>query len=171
MLATATGPAPPRAPDLRFSLSHSGDLALVAIALGSPVGIDVEHMRRDVSVDTVASPFSEREQERIRALPPDLRPLGFYNCWTRKEAYLNAREAGLSISLTSFQVSLSPGAPAKLLRVDGHPEEPSRWTLKGLFLLPEYVAALAVEGHVREAAIRYHAWPESYVPDPHAATS
>lgn len=135
-------------PPLHFNLSHAGDLALVAIARGRQVGVDIESTRPDIAHDLItARSFSPREQARLRALPIHLKAQGFLNCWTRKEAYIKARGEGLSLPLDQFDVSLTPGEPARLLHVEGDAEEASRWTLAELAPGPGYVAALAVEGH------------------------
>ena len=82
----------------------------------------------------------------------------FFNCWTRKEAYIKARGEGLSLPLDQFDVSLAPGDPATLLNVRGDPLEASCWSLQELIPGPGYVAALAVEGHGWRLAC--WEWPE-----------
>jgi len=79
--------------ELHFNLSHSDRLALVAVANGRRVGVDVERIRTDFSQEMLARSYSPREQEELRALPADLQSLGFFNCWTRKEAYSGPRRA------------------------------------------------------------------------------
>jgi 4'-phosphopantetheinyl transferase len=130
----------------RFNLTHAGVVALYAVTRGRAVGIDVEHVRADIECEEIAGHFfSQGEVETLRALPPDLRTRAFFNCWTRKEAYIKARGEGLSLPLDEFEVSLSPGEPAALLSASD-PQEVARWSLRELTLAPEYVAALAVEG-------------------------
>jgi 4'-phosphopantetheinyl transferase len=132
---------------LSFNLSHSHGLALYAIARGRQVGIDLEQISERVCIEEVArSYFSPTEVAAIRALPEKLRRRAFFNCWTRKEAYLKAQGNGLSITLDSFSVSLNPGEPAALLDVQTNPEETARWSLMELRPDPRYAAALAVEG-------------------------
>ena len=75
------------------------------------------------------------------------RQKAFFNCWTRKEAYIKAIGKGLTLPLDQFDVSLAPGESASLLNAEGAPEEASRWSLKALTPAPGYVAALAVEGY------------------------
>ncbi|HZG52707.1 MAG TPA: 4'-phosphopantetheinyl transferase superfamily protein, partial [Pyrinomonadaceae bacterium] len=98
------------AADLRFNLSHSHELALYAFARGREVGIDIEHIRADFADDDIAARFfSAREVSMLRALPARARTSAFFNCWTRKEAYIKARGEGLSHPLDQFDVSLTPG--------------------------------------------------------------
>jgi 4'-phosphopantetheinyl transferase len=76
--------------DLRFNVSHSEDVAVYAFAPGREIGVDVEAVRVLPDADDIAACFFSRcENEAYRALDPRDRPLGFFNCWTRKEAFLN----------------------------------------------------------------------------------
>jgi 4'-phosphopantetheinyl transferase len=134
-------------PSLRFNLSHSHELALYAFTLQREVGLDVEFMRDDFVCEEIAGRFfSEHEVSTLRALPASQRTKGFFNCWTRKEAYVKARGQGLSLPLDSFDVSLAPGEPAALLSVRDGTGEILHWALQELNLTSGYVAAVAVEG-------------------------
>jgi 4'-phosphopantetheinyl transferase len=133
---------------LCFNLSHSHELALYAITHGREVGIDIEQMRANVDGDAIAERyFSPREVMAFHAIPADLRRQAFFDCWTRKEAYIKARGEGLSFPLNRFDVSLAPGEPPALLRTLGDPHEAGRWSLQALFPGAGYAAALVVEGH------------------------
>jgi 4'-phosphopantetheinyl transferase len=132
---------------LRFNLSRRDGLALIAVTRGREIGVDVELVHADLPVLEIAeTSFSEAELATLRTLPESLRVKGFYNCWTRKEAYVKARGEGLSFPLQQFDVSLTPGAPAKLLEVRDDLAEPDRWTLQDIPVAENYVAALFVEG-------------------------
>ena len=133
---------------LCFNLSHSHGIALYALTRGREIGVDIEYFRPDVETEKLAERFfSPREAAVLRALPEHLRREGFFNCWTRKEAYIKAEGQGMSIPLSAFDVSLTPGEPAALLRSQNHPQETSRWSLQALNPDPGYAAALAVKGH------------------------
>jgi|SRR5271165_1103849 len=138
---------------IRFNLSHSEDLAVLAITFEREIGVDVERIRQQKDILDVAERyFSGPEREALRSLPGSDRAAGFYRCWTRKEAYIKARGDGLSLDLNSFVVSLLPQEPAALLAANDGPEEISRWRMFTLDLHPQYAAALAVEdrdGRVR----------------------
>ena len=115
---------------------------MYAFALGREVGIDLEPIRPDFTGDDIAGRyFSHQELKELRALSPDLRPEGFFLCWTRKEAYLKARGEGLQVPLDSFSVSLTPGEPEVLESADS-----SRWSLRSFEPAPRYVAAVVGEG-------------------------
>jgi 4'-phosphopantetheinyl transferase len=134
-------------PDIRFNVSHAAGVALIAVALAREVGVDVEDVREGFAAGAIAERFfSPAEVDALQALPAADRTAGFFNCWTRKEAYVKARGEGLSLPLSVFDVSLTPGEPAALLAVRGNPLERTRWSLQALSLEPGYAAALAVEG-------------------------
>ena len=133
---------------LRFNVSHSGGLALYAVALDREVGVDVEELRAGVAFAQIAAnTFSPMEYAAFRTLPPHLMMDAFFNCWTRKEAYIKARGMGLSLSLDRFDVSLVPGSPAALLRTADEPEAVRMWSLRDLTPGPGFVGAVAAEGH------------------------
>lgn len=132
---------------LRFNLSRREGLALVAVTRGREIGVDVELVDTDLPIfEIAATSFSETEFSTLRTLSEDMHAAGFYNCWTRKEAYVKARGEGLSFPLKQFDVSLTPGAAAMLLNVRDNVDEVDRWTLQEIPVGDSYVAALAVEG-------------------------
>jgi 4'-phosphopantetheinyl transferase len=128
---------------LRFNLSHRDDVAVYAFASESEVGVDVEAVRalRDAG-DLAARFFSPRENEAYRALDPRDRPLGFFNCWTRKEAFVKALGEGLSYPLHRFDVSLAPGEPARILHVADAPGRHHGWRMEGFSPAAGFVAAV-----------------------------
>lgn len=134
--------------ELRFNVAHSGGIALYAFSRERELGIDIEHMRENFDYLEIAKHyFSRSEISTLRTLPAEAQARAFFNCWTRKEAYLKAHGAGLSFPLDRFDVSLAPGEPAALLRVDDDSEAASNWSLQELSVDSGYVAALAVAGH------------------------
>lgn len=136
----------PASESLRFNLSHSGDRALCAVTRAREIGIDVERVRQDFDVYEIADRFFSRaEVASLRALPEASLREGFFTCWTRKEAYIKARGEGLSMPLDSFDVSLEPGSPARLLSVRGEGGG-ANWALREILPGPGYVAAVAVGG-------------------------
>ncbi|HUE99361.1 MAG TPA: 4'-phosphopantetheinyl transferase superfamily protein [Anaerolineales bacterium] len=133
--------------ELEFNLSHSGDFALIAIARGHRVGVDVEHIREGISSQVIARQyFSQAEFAELQSLPTRQKETAFFTCWTRKEAYIKAQGLGLSFPLESFDVSLTPNEPAILRATRPDPAEAARWTLFSLKTGPLYESAVAVEG-------------------------
>ncbi|HTL71825.1 MAG TPA: 4'-phosphopantetheinyl transferase superfamily protein [bacterium] len=143
--------------DLRFNCSHSGDWALVALARGIELGVDLEqHQPMSDAADVAKKFFTTAEINELNHLPSALKTAGFFNCWTRKEAFVKALGLGLSYPLNRFVVSLSPEKPAALLAVTDDPAALEKWSMISLKVVPEYSAALVFEG--KSAALKYFAW-------------
>ena len=127
---------------LSFNLSHSQDLGVLAISPHKGLGIDVEAIREDFGGEDVAkSHFAPAEFRELLSLPEAQLPQAFFNCWTRKEAYVKALGAGLQIPLDSFEVSLRPGQPARFLRGAG-----AAWRLLSFSPARDFQGAVAYEG-------------------------
>lgn len=133
---------------LMFNISHSQGQVIYAMTRNRAVGVDIEYIRPVVDAAQIAERFfSAQEQVALRTVPEDQKAIAFFNCWTRKEAYLKATGDGLSRPLHEFDVSLAPGEPALLLHDSRGKAEAARWSLAALPLVPGYAAALCVEGH------------------------
>jgi 4'-phosphopantetheinyl transferase len=131
---------------LRFNVSHCGDIAAYAFSTGREIGIDVEAVRVIRDADYIAARlYSRDENEAYLALDPRDKPLGFFNCWTRKEAFIKALGDGLYHPLDRFDVSLAPGEPARILRVGNTPGACCGWHMESLSPAPGLVAAVVVE--------------------------
>jgi 4'-phosphopantetheinyl transferase len=151
----------PPASDLRFNVSHSHGLGLFAFTRRRDLGIDIEQIRPDFAGEQIAERFfSAGEVTTLRRLPASQQAAAFFNCWTRKEAYIKARGEGLSLPLHMFDVSLAPGEPAALLATRVAPGETSRWSMIKLAPGAGYKAALVVEGQ----AWRLRCWQWSGAP-------
>jgi 4'-phosphopantetheinyl transferase len=137
----------PGLPPLSFSVSHTASLALIAVAGGRRVGVDVERCAADRVLDPLVSrAFSEDERATWEALPEDQRVEAFFRGWTRKEAYVKARGCGFALPPAEVEVSLEAGDAQALRRVRGDPGEAARWRLHDVPSPPGHVAGLAVEG-------------------------
>ncbi|HLG61382.1 MAG TPA: 4'-phosphopantetheinyl transferase superfamily protein [Ktedonosporobacter sp.] len=146
-------------PPLRFNVSHSHELALLAFSYQRELGVDVEYMRTNIEYEDLARhSFSPNEQAVLLALPPEVKQQAFFNCWTRKEAYIKARGMGLSLDLALFDVSLVPGESIALLDSREDQREVARWRFHELAPGAGYAGALAVEG--QEWALRCWQWPQ-----------
>ena len=135
---------------LKFNLSHSAGLALIGFAAVSNVGVDLEYIRTQSDyVDIARNFFSASEVNYLTNLPPQLRAEAFFNCWTKKEAYLKACGEGLATPLNSFSVPVTTDAahtPVDLYvpTKDSFPDK--HWSLYPLRPAPGYAGALAIEG-------------------------
>lgn len=153
---TGDGPA--------FNISHSADLAVVAVACsGEPLGIDVEAIRTDLEFEDMARRFfAYGEVAALLALPPEQRTDAFFACWTRKEAYLKARGLGLLIPLDGFEVSLVPDEPPRLLWPADDDPLGAEWAMWQIDPGPGYTAALCARGSIdgkNPTRIRCWDWP------------
>ena len=131
---------------LHFNLAHSDDLALIALTLAGPVGVDVEQVRILADADQlVARFFSVDESAAFARLAQEQKPVAFFELWTRKEARLKATGEGIG--------SLVPPAHPRESRAgDSAGGRPELWTLKDLFPAPGFAAAVAVAA--AEAEVR-----------------
>jgi 4'-phosphopantetheinyl transferase len=142
------------ASSLNFSLSHSQSIAVLAVAHGLPVGVDVEEVR-PIEPEVAATHFSASELSDLSGLQGDAWLSGFYRCWTRKEAILKAEGVGLHRALDSFDVALLPDAPAELLRTRVRFLYP--WKLYDVSPAPGTVGALATaHGEAKIARFSFH---------------
>lgn len=104
---------------ISFNLSHSYDFALIAFADQVDIGVDIELCRADIDLQSMAERFfSPAEVNDLLSLPSSDQLSGFYNAWTRKEAFIKAVGKGLSYPLDKFQVSLCPGQDARLIKIE-----------------------------------------------------
>src|SRR5689334_7179358 len=134
---------------LRFNLSHSNEVALLAVTLDAELGVDVEHIRADFASEDIARRyFSRAEVEVFNSLPPEERVEAFFRCWTRKEAYIKAIGKGFSHALDAFDVTLAPGVEPVLLRAED--DDASRWWMGDIEVGEGYAGALMVERPVAE---------------------
>jgi 4'-phosphopantetheinyl transferase len=130
---------------LHFNLSHSGDLALLGVTLGTRLGVDVERVRELDHLRIARRFFAPAEADRLALLPEQRARHAFFAGWTRKEALIKAIGAGLSLPLDGFEVSLE--GEATLLRAD--PGLGAAWALRDIEAPAGFVAATAVEGPIR----------------------
>jgi 4'-phosphopantetheinyl transferase len=121
-------------------VSHSGAVALIAVASGAEVGVDVEEIAPREHRDGIAKRvFTQAERD---AIDDDE---SFYRHWVAKEAFVKATGKGVS-SVRSFEVLLDAPGGARLTHVGGDPEEAAHWTLAPLEAPPGYAAAAVARG-------------------------
>jgi 4'-phosphopantetheinyl transferase len=129
---------------LHFNVSHCEDLAVYAFSCERELGVDVEALHPIREADGIAAQFFSRvETQAFCALDAASRTLGFYNCWTRKEAIVKAIGDGLAMPLDGFAVSLAPGDAARVLHIAGRPGD-GGWSLHSFTPSAGFVAAVAI---------------------------
>lgn len=137
---------------VRFNLSHSAGLVLYAFASNREVGIDTER----IVPEAVTEPLIERLMSRaeisvFQHLARSAQAKAFFDCWTRKEAYLKGLGVGLQVEPNGFAVSIRPDEPAALLE-----ETDQRWSLQALAPADQYSATVAADG--RDWRVKLFNW-------------
>jgi 4'-phosphopantetheinyl transferase len=142
--------------NLFFNVAHSAEHAMVAVADGADVGVDIEAIRPRVDPLTIADRyFSAAEREALHTVPAPLQLTAFFQIWTRKEAYIKALGDGLAHGLDRFDVPLGDLGPDHLQIIeDGVPA--ADWSLRDLSELPEYAAAVVAQG--RPGGVQKRVW-------------
>ncbi|MBE9042478.1 4'-phosphopantetheinyl transferase superfamily protein [Oscillatoriales cyanobacterium LEGE 11467] len=128
---------------LEFNLSHSGGIALYAIARHRRVGIDVESFRELDTLPLAQRFFSDREYRQLSGYPPERQPAAFFSAWTAKEALLKATGEGL---LGLSQVEISLAGEDLIPSLHSMASSPAQWYLQSLEVGAGYKAAVAIEG-------------------------
>lgn len=132
---------PEDAGDLRFNMSHSHELALIAVAMGREVGVDVERIRAALPMREIVGRFLPGpEADALLALPEERLIGAFFKAWTRHEAYVKGIGRGLLPTPARLDAATVPS--------DAHdaPLHAERWSVVNLRVGSGYAAALAVEG-------------------------
>lgn len=141
---------------ISFNLSHSGDLALVAVVQGAAIGVDIERWDNRVEfLDLARHYFSAAELRSLQTLAADPLKLmqGFFRGWSRKEAYLKATGDGIGCGLQHFDVAILPAEPAALLADRLKPGAPSRWKMHDLEIETGYSAAVVAERPIHDVCV------------------
>ena len=131
---------------LDFNLSHSGDLAVVALTQQHRIGVDIELVVPELEIMDIARRFFARHEfESLMNAPAALRRETFFHYWTCKEAYLKGTGTGFSRELQDCAILLRPHEPPVLLADRTDSAAPARWTFIPLALPAGFVGAAAVE--------------------------
>jgi 4'-phosphopantetheinyl transferase len=153
-ITLATGPhgkpaiaGEPARAGLEFNLSHSGSMGLIGWSWRRAIGVDIERWRSTSDeAALVRRFFSSSEITAYEQMPLDRRTQAFFNCWTRKEAYVKAVGRGLGLPLHSFDVSLGDASGACLLRASQVADDGRSWSLAAPQLEAGVSAAAVLEG-------------------------
>ncbi|MFZ3244327.1 MAG: 4'-phosphopantetheinyl transferase superfamily protein [Candidatus Acidiferrales bacterium] len=128
--------------DIQFNLAHSGDHALIAIANGREVGVDIERVVQQDDHEKIARRFfSPIELASFLEYPDDQRTEAFFRHWVRKEAYLKARGFGLTRHEEGFDVPLTDAQVSMFAHADG-----TTWTAREILPAPGCAAAVVAQG-------------------------
>jgi 4'-phosphopantetheinyl transferase len=127
---------------IKFNVSHTYGLGLIAIHPSAEVGVDIEKIRFEKGIDQIANQFcSAVERQALKSLSGISFVQGFFRCWTRKEAVLKMIGCGLSVDTRLFSVSVDHKArilDSKIEKVN------SRCELINLEMGTKYAACLCM---------------------------
>lgn len=127
--------------NIQFNLSHSGEMALLAIGKTHELGVDIEIMSKRSYLELAQSVFAKEEWIALAKAPLMLQALYFFQIWTQKEAFIKAGGLGLSYPLEKFAVPL--GLPSEKIIPDTlHQKD---WRLYSFMLAPSIFAALCID--------------------------
>ncbi len=150
--------AEPERSGLRFNVSHSLDVVLVAIAYEREVGVDIEHTHSGLEVEAIAETvLSVPEKRALNRFDGEAKRRAFLRLWTRKEAYIKADGQGVALPLQQLDVSVPTRRIAIMDELTGRWRTCARWTIRTLADGPDYAASLVVEG--RNWQLARWRWP------------
>ncbi len=132
---------------IRFNLTHSHGKALIAIASDREVGIDLEKIRPEVDIVSLAKRFlSGQDQAFIEGGDPERRHERFLQVWVSREAFFKAEGKGITFPLNRDHVEQSSdGKEGRLILGEGGPEG-TNMPIRFLPLESGWVGAVAAEG-------------------------
>lgn len=138
----------------QFNFSNSSDLAICAVTLTQPIGVDLERIRSMADMLGLAQRFfADKETERLLAQPVANQPDAFFRLWTRKEAWLKAIGKGLTFPLRDVEVSFDDmDCCVQSINQDATAAE--SWDLIPFFPADEHVAAVAIQR--KENAVAFY---------------
>jgi 4'-phosphopantetheinyl transferase len=140
---------------LQFNLSHTGEIAILAVGKGFPVGVDIEQYSARPYDGIAKTLFSETELYGLLKAPPSLKPALFFHVWAQKEAFIKASGLGLSYPTKEFTVPTT--FPTKQLVED--PLHNMTWQLRSF--MPKIACSGALCHHpvvreIRHGIIQLH---------------
>lgn len=134
---------------LQFNLSHSKDLALLAVGKQFPIGVDIEHYSARPYEGIAANLFSKKELAELQKAPPSLKAALFFHIWSQKEAFIKINGLGLSYPTQEFSVPTT--FPTKQLVED--PLYNTTWQLRSF--MPKIACSGALCHHPTVREIRH----------------
>lgn len=97
--------------EIQFNLSHSQDLAILAITKTHAIGVDVEYFSSRPYLGIAKNLFSQAEINALRHLHPSFTPFAFFAIWAQKEAIMKAVGLGLSYPTKEITLATIPQKP------------------------------------------------------------
>lgn len=133
--------------NLTFNLSHSDEMAVIAITKNYDIGVDIEKIKEADHEGVVKRFFSHQEYLQFMDCAAHERILKFYRIWSRKEALIKAVGAGLFVPLDNFSVSLSE--PSEWITLMD-----KQWYVESVDVHAEYETAFATNQKIQRIQLR-----------------
>lgn len=154
---------PPPNVDLRFNLSHTNGLAVLALTCNRELGVDVEYLgRQETNADIAERFFAPEEVLDFIAQPEQQKSARFLEYWTLKESYIKAIGMGLSCPLESFAFRPATATqPPALIRVDDPALRKQNWDVWQERVGADHLIALCVQSEAegrREPVLKHADW-------------
>lgn len=141
---------------LNFNLAHSHDMAVYALIVNEEIGVDIEKIGLEDKINVAQRFFSKEEVAALAALPMAERSRGFYQIWSKKEAFIKLLGEGLFAPLNEFSVSATEKNEIVLMQKAG---TTASYVVESFTAHPEYQAAFATQSHI--TAVSYWQWSDS----------
>ncbi len=127
--------------DITFNVSHSYDLAMIAIAQKQSIGIDIEKINYESDHQALMTRFfSKAEQTEFQTMLDANKARAFCACWTRKEAFIKAVGDGVSYGLDKFNIAVDPENQTPEINL--HKPSEKTWSAINLPVDNDYMACL-----------------------------
>lgn len=142
---------------IHFNLTHSHELALLAVCKEAEVGIDIEYWRPRINIEgLVKKVFTQNEQKNYFALAESQTMASFYQVWTSKEAFVKALGKGLYHPLTDIEVVVNPTLPPEIIQTSDEMIELKNFALQAISVPSHYTAHLVLKNSMKPINVIYH---------------
>jgi len=134
--------------ELCFNVSHSADQFILALALDSAIGVDIERIdARFPWQEIVSHWFTPNENTVLQSLPSEFQRNAFYTLWTRKEAYMKACGQGFSLKMNQIDVSFGSDVWGNAINAFKALDGDTTWELHDLEFSSDYAATVAIQNN------------------------
>lgn len=124
---------------IHFNLSHTKNIALFGISTCEPIGIDIEYIKPDRDIISIAKRFFNTDEFKwLQQFETKTQIDSFYQLWCYKEACLKGTGSGLQGDLSSFAMC------AEQIQTGGKIQiHDSHWYFRPISIQQGYKAAVA----------------------------
>lgn len=141
--------------NLKFNVSHSGNIIIIGFVKEYELGVDIEYLKRGFDVlDIAENFFSRKEIKALHEIEKEDRIRAFFRCWTRKESFIKAEGRGLLFPLDKFSVTLDNDLEVSLIETHWNENEKDEWSLFSFIPYKDYIAAISVKGFISDYIYR-----------------